>query len=233
MATFVLVHGAFRGAHTFGRIRGPLRDAGHEVFTPSLTGIGERVHLCSPQVDLGTHIRDVVNVILYEDLMDIVLLGFSYGGFVITGVLQYASDRVSHLVYLDAFVPKDGESLNSLSNAAYGNPGAKVGCEWLVQPILRDYDDEERAAWENSRLTPHPVGCFREAVRVDRTVEEYPFDRTYVKATGDLGSGGGTTLWAAADRAKSSSAWHYKEIDTNHHLITSSPELCNLLLELA
>ena len=85
MAVFVLVHGAWGGAHGFRKVRGPLRAAGHEVFTPSLTGIGERAHLTSPQVCLTTHVTDVVNAVLYEDLSGIVLLGFSYGGFVVTG----------------------------------------------------------------------------------------------------------------------------------------------------
>src|SRR6201986_1368500 len=120
MTTFVLVHGAWGGSYGFKYVRGPLREAGHDVFTPSMTGIGERVHLASPQVDLTTHVTDVVNTILYEDLTDIVLLGYSYGGMVVTGALEYISDRVGHLVYLDAFVPRDGECLDELSGAGYG-----------------------------------------------------------------------------------------------------------------
>src|SRR6516162_11931213 len=120
MTTFVLVHGAWGGAHGFRTVRGPLRAAGHEVFTPSLTGIGERAHLASPQVDLTTHVSDVVNTILFEDLTDIVLLGYSYGGMVVTGALEHVADRVAHLVYLDAFLPANGESLDDLANAGYG-----------------------------------------------------------------------------------------------------------------
>ena len=117
MTTFVLVHGAWGGSWGFRLVRGPLRQAGHEVFTPSLTGIGERAHLASPQVNLSTHVLDVVNTILYEDLTDIVLLGFSYGGMVVTGALEHVADRVSHLVYLDAFVPADGQTLDDLTGA--------------------------------------------------------------------------------------------------------------------
>jgi pimeloyl-ACP methyl ester carboxylesterase len=114
-------------AHGFGKVRRLLHSAGHEVFTPSLTGIGERAHLASPQVCLTTHIADVANAVLYEDLRDIVLLGFSYGGLVITGALEHIAGRVSHLVYLDAFVPADGESLDSITgatsrSAAIGRP---------------------------------------------------------------------------------------------------------------
>ena len=99
-----------------------LTAAGHEVFTPGLTGIGERVHLVSPQVDLGTHVADVVNQVLYEDLDDIVLVGFSYGGMVVTGALDRIGPRVRHLVYLDAFVPADGDSLYRLVGAPVGPP---------------------------------------------------------------------------------------------------------------
>src|SRR6478735_2799062 len=108
MGTYVLVHGGWSGAHGFRHLRAPLRGAGHDVFTPSLTGIGERAHLLSPQVDLTTHGQDVVNQVLYEDLDQIVLLGFSYGGMVVTGALEHVATRVRQLVYLDAFVPDDG-----------------------------------------------------------------------------------------------------------------------------
>jgi pimeloyl-ACP methyl ester carboxylesterase len=108
MIAFVLVHGAWGGAHGFRHLRRLLRSEQHDVSTPSLTGVGERIHLSSPLVGLGTHIRDVVNHVLYEDLDEIVLLGFSYGGFVVTGALEHIAKRVSHLVYLDAFVPSNG-----------------------------------------------------------------------------------------------------------------------------
>ena len=122
MATYVLVHGAWSGAHGFRRVRPLLRAAGHEAFSPSLTGIGERVHLASAQVDLTTHVHDVVNTILYEDLRDIVLLGFSYGGFVIAGALAHVDDRVRHLVFLDAFVPDDGDTVYGLMGRPVGGP---------------------------------------------------------------------------------------------------------------
>jgi Predicted hydrolases or acyltransferases (alpha/beta hydrolase superfamily) len=133
MAVFVLVHGAWGGAHGFRKVRGPLREAGHEVFTPSLTGIGERAHLTSPQVCLTTHIADVVNAVWYEDLSDIVLLGYSYGGVVVTGALEHIGDRVRHLVYLDAFVPGDGETVASLGGATAGSGLAALGRDWLAR----------------------------------------------------------------------------------------------------
>jgi pimeloyl-ACP methyl ester carboxylesterase len=233
MAIFVLVHGAWGGAHGFRKVRGPLRAAGHEVFTPSLTGIGERVHLTSPQVGLTTHVTDVVNAVLYEDLNDIVLLGFSYGGVVVTGALEHIGDRVSHLVYLDAFVPSDGDSVASLSGAP-ASPGViTLGREWLVPPQDREFDDPAEAAWSRARRTPHPAGCFTEPVRLARPLEEYLFTRTYIKATGEPRPAAGGPFWAAADRAQSSPAWRYREIDTNHMIASNRPgDLVRVLLEL-
>ena len=122
MTTFVLVHGGWTGAHGWRTVRRLLAGAGHEVFTPSLTGIGERVHLVSPQVDLTTHVQDVVNQVLFEDLADIVLVGHSYGGFVAAGAVLHVHERIRELVFLDAFVPADGDSVFALA----GRPGPPV-----------------------------------------------------------------------------------------------------------
>ena len=185
MAVFVLVHGAWGGAHGFRQVRGPLRAAGHEVFTPSLTGIGERAHLTSPQVCLTTHITDVVNAVVYEDLRAIVLLGFSYGGFVVTGALEHIAERVRHLVYMDAFVPDNGETVDAASGMGAGRGVIGLGRDWLVPPQTRQFDDPAEAAWASARRTAHPVGCFTEPVRLARPLEDYPFTRTYIKATGE------------------------------------------------
>ena len=233
MAIFVLVHGAWGGAHGFRKVRGPLRVAGHEVFTPSLTGIGERAHLTSPQVCLTTHISDVVNTVLYEDLRGIVLLGFSYGGFVVTGALEHIGDRVDHLVYLDAFVPGDGDSVNSVTGGGTGRGVIELGGDWLVAPIAREFDDPAEAAWASMRRTPQPAGCFSEPVRLLRPLEDYPFTRTYIKATGEPRPETGGPFWAAADRARHSPAWRYREIVTSHMIASNRPEeLARLLLEL-
>ncbi len=230
-ATFVLVHGAWGGAHGFRPVRPLLRAAGHEVFTPSLTGIGERVHLASPQVCLSTHIADVANAVLYEDLRGIVLLGFSYGGFVVTGALEHIGDRVSHLVYLDAFVPADGQSLDGGGGGRTAAIGPGAG--WLVPPYPRDFDDPAEAAWSAERRTPHPVGCFSEPVRLARPLEDYPFTRTYIKASGEPRADVPGPFWAAADRARNSEAWRYHEIATTHMIPSNRPDdLARILLEL-
>jgi pimeloyl-ACP methyl ester carboxylesterase len=234
MATFVLVHGAWSGAHGFHKLRPLLRRAGHEVFTPSLTGIGERVHLTSPQVNLSTHVRDVVNMILYEDLTDIVLLGFSYGGFVVTGALEHIGERVRHLVYLDAFVPDDGDTLVARAGRDVQMTIA-LGEVWLVPPPPRTYDDAAEAAFSNARRVPHPVGCFVEPVRLRRRLEDFSFTRTYIKATQEApDAAGAQAFWAAAERAKASpAAWSYHEIATNHMIPSNRPEeLAEILLKL-
>jgi pimeloyl-ACP methyl ester carboxylesterase len=234
MAIFVLVHGAWGGAHGFRKVRGPLRAAGHEVFTPSLTGIGERAHLTSPQVGLTTHVTDVANTVLYEDLRGIVLLGFSYGGFVVTGALQHIADRVSHLVYLDAFLPGDGDTVNDLTGGGTGFGVCGPGRDWLVPPLSHEYDDPAEAAWAAVRRTPQPAGCFAEPVRLARPLEDYPFTRTYIKATGEPRPEPGGPFWAAADRVRHSPAWRYREIACNHMIPSNRPaELAGLLLELA
>ncbi|MBO0835700.1 MAG: alpha/beta fold hydrolase [Actinobacteria bacterium] len=230
MTTYVLVHGAWGGAHGFRKVRPLLTAAGHDVFTPALTGIGERSHLASPLVNLTTHIQDVVNVIRYHDLRDIVLLGFSYGGMVVTGSVSHISDQVRHLVYLDAFLPDDGQSLNDLT----GQPSYRVlglGEQWLVPAPQREYEDPAESAFAAPRRTPHPVGCFTEPVRLPQPLEDYAFGRTYIKATVEEYP---KAFWTAAERAKSSPAWNYREIATNHMVPANRPdELAEMLLELA
>ncbi|HEX5140355.1 MAG TPA: alpha/beta hydrolase [Dehalococcoidia bacterium] len=233
MTTYVLVHGAWSGAHTWRKVRPLLRAAGHEVFTPSLTGLGERVHLSSPQVRLSTHVQDVVNMLEFEDLRDVVLLGYSYGGMVVTGALEYIADRVAHLVYLDAFVPPDGQSLFSMTGQ---NPEMHFGQDWLVPPMPRTFDDPAEAEWATPRRTPHPRACFTEPVRLAQPLEQYDFTRTYIKATipPRAAEGGNESFWVAAEHARNSALWRYAEIETNHMIANNKPEeLTELLLELA
>lgn len=233
MATFVLVHGGWTGAHGFRNVRPLLHDAGHEVFTPSLTGIGERAHLSGPLVNLTTHIRDVVGVVLYEDLTDITLLGFSYGGFVITGALDHIGDRVRHLVYLDAFVPSDGDTVLGLAGGGTTDPFA-LGADWLVPPPPRTFDDRSEAAWHGQRRTPHPLGCFTEPVRLAGPLERFPCTRTYIKATAEpRDAPGAQAFWSAADMANASPGWRYREVATTHMVAVNRPaDLVGLLLEL-
>jgi pimeloyl-ACP methyl ester carboxylesterase len=234
MATFVLVHGAWGGAQGWRKVRPLLREAGHDVFTPSLTGIGERSHLASPQVTLFTHVQDVVNAIFYEDLKNITLVGYSYGGMVVTGCLDYIGERIKHLVYLDAFVPNDGQSLNTLTGAANEGPRPLPDQDWLRAPMPRTYDDPEDAAFSEPRRSAQPSGTFSEPVRLSRPVEDWPFSRTYIKATGEPRpqQNKGGAFWIAADRTKASPSWNYYEVETNHMVPYNKPrELADILLE--
>jgi pimeloyl-ACP methyl ester carboxylesterase len=234
VTTFVLVHGAWGGAHGFRHVRRLLSAGGHEVFTPGLTGLGERVHLVSPQVGLTTHVTDVVHQVLYEDLTDVVLVGFSYGGMVVTGALDAVGDRVRSLVYLDAFVPDDGQSLYALTGRPPAGP-PRPGDPWLVDGPDRPYEDPAEAAFATPRRTPHPVGCFTEPVRLSRPLEEWPFQRAYVRATAEEpGIPPVAAFDAAAARARASAAWRYREIDTTHLVPQNRPhDLADLLVELA
>ncbi len=233
MARYVLVHGAWGGSYGFRFVRRLLHADGHEVFTPSLTGIGERSHLTGPHVDLSLHVLDVVNVVRYEDLDDIVLLGYSYGGMVVTGALDHIGTRVRELVYLDAFVPADGDSVARLAGRPDPAPLA-VGGEWLAPAVPRSFDDPAEAAFMTARRTPHPARCFTEAVRLRRALEDFPFTRTYIRATADAPDAPGTAAFdAAAAHAKASDAWRYEEIATNHMVASNRPdELAAILLTL-
>ena len=178
----------------------------------------------------------MVNTILYEDLTDIVLLGYSYGGMVVTGALEHVADRVAHLVYLDAFKPEDGQSLRDLSGAPYTAPAIGPGSNWLVEPLYRALDDPGQVDWFQARRSQHPVGCFTEPVRLAKPLEDFPFTRTYVKALREPRAAAGTgnsAFWRAAEYAKSNPAWRYREIDTDHMIPVNKPdEMVELLLEL-
>ena len=235
MSSFVLVHGAWNGAHGFRHVRRRLSAAGHEVFTPALTGLGARVHLASPQVTLSTHIQDVVNLVIYEDLRDIVLLGFSYGGMVVTGALEHIADRIRHLIYLDAFVPKDGDSAMNLAMGRAPLP-ISLGEEWLIQTPARELDDPEETRWMAARRAAQPLGTFKERVRLFQALEDFPFSRTYIKATRSPETDIGEPLFrqAAAHARAHPEHWRYLEIDSTHLIAVNQPEaLSQLLLDIA
>lgn len=234
MTTFVLVHGAWGGAHTWRSVRPLLTLGGHHVFTPALTGIGERSHLSSPQIGLSTHVDDVVQQILYEDLTDLVLLGFSYGGMVVTGALGFVADRVDELVYLDAFVPDDGQSVVDLTGGA-ATPAAGLGVEWLIPPREREFDDAAEADFAAPRRTPQPLRTFTEPVRLAAPLESFGFGLTYIKAIGEArAESGPDAFWDAADRYRDRKGWRYEEIDSNHMIPQNRPaELAEILLSMA
>ncbi len=233
MANIVLVHGAWGGSYGFRLVRPLLQAAGHNVFTPSLTGIGERSHLSNPDIDLSLHVKDVTNAIFYEDLDDIILLGFSYGGMVVTGTLDHIGDKIRHLVYLDAFVPSDGESAAALVGPG-GQAMVESAVDGLVAPIPRQLDTPEATAWNDARRALQPVRTMTEPVRLSTPLEDMPCTRTYVKATADPNEAPDSMFWRAAAMAKASPAWSYHEIETNHMVPMMRPaDLAHILLDLA
>ncbi len=232
--TIVLVHGAWGGSYGFRSVRRLLNAQGFEVLTPSLTGIGERSHLAHPGICLDTHVTDVVNTVLYDDLDDFVLLGFSYGGMVVTGALAHIGERVSDLVYLDAFVPGDGESAQDLVGVQFGDERLALGADWAIPPVPRELDDQELADWSNARRSLQPVKTFAQPVSLPQPLDSYGFSRTYVKATADPNEHPQSAFWRAARVAEASPAWDYHEISTNHMVpLTHPTELAVLLADLA
>jgi pimeloyl-ACP methyl ester carboxylesterase len=180
MATYVLVHGGWHGGWCWQKVTPRLRAAGHDVYTPTLTGLGERAHLLTPAVGLETHIEDVLGVLHYEDLQQVVLVGHSYGGMVITGVADQVPERIAQLVYLDAFVPQDGQSLIDLTRLPEGRDDqtqANLVVEgdppmaWVPDEIARRTTfaccSDELAAWALERRRPEAVAVFAEPVSLD------------------------------------------------------------------
>jgi pimeloyl-ACP methyl ester carboxylesterase len=189
MSVYVLVHGAWGGSWCWKEIRRALQARGHEVYTPTLTGVGERSHLLSQQVDLNTHISDVVNLIRWEDLSEVVLCGHSYGGCVVTGAADRVADRISALVYVDAFVPDNGQSLHDTLPADQRESQVKGaltnGDGWKVPPIpaeifnvnIRDRD------WVNRQRTPQSLATFQQPLQLTGAIERVK-NITYILATG-------------------------------------------------
>lgn len=227
MSTFVLVHGAWGGSFGWRKVRPLLQHAGHEVFTPSLTGLGERAHLATPDVNLTTHVRDVSNAIWYEDLTDIVLVGHSYGGMVVTGVAEALPERIKHLVYLDAFLPADGQSLYDMT----GNAPASNG-DWRVPSRQRTEDpDDPETAWHEARRVPHPRATLEEKVKLSVPLERRPFSLTYIVATGRPDPGPVFDQIYAS--LQGNPRWTLREISGGHSMNRTNPRgLADLLIEL-
>ena len=171
MATYVLVHGAWGGGWKYARVAQRLRARGHTVFTPTLTGCGDRSHLLSGAINLTTHVTDIVNVIRYEDLSGVVLAGHSYGGMVITGVADRPPDMVAALVYLDAFMPEDGKSLFDLNipknmQMLSSAPARLAGCRAAAPGAEFFGVNEQDAARVDAARRPASDRVFTEKIRL-------------------------------------------------------------------
>jgi pimeloyl-ACP methyl ester carboxylesterase len=175
---FVLVHGAWHGGWCWRRVADRLTAKGRYVVAPTLSGVGERSHLANDSISLSTHIDDVVNEIKWKDLEGVVLVGHSYGGMVITGVAERMRERITAIVYLDAFLPQDGQSLSAIRSS-----NAPPSPERLVPPIpaATFRVNAKDAAWVDSKMTPHPVKCFTETLRVSGAYSTIT-EKAYIRA---------------------------------------------------
>jgi pimeloyl-ACP methyl ester carboxylesterase len=194
---------------------------GHRLFTPSCTGLGERVHLARPEINLDTHITDLVNVLVYEDLREVVLVGHSYGGIVATGVADRARERIVRLVYLDAFVPDDGQSLFDLTGSRE-QTRANALDGWRVPPTPVPADTPpEDLAWIAARRMHHPIGTLEQPLELTRGPLTVP--REYVLCTRS------DSFRRYADKARAA-GWPVYELDASHNPhITVPAELARLL----
>ncbi len=230
MASVVLAHGAWSAAWAWKKMRPLLRAAGHEFFSPTYTGLGQRAHLARPEVDLDTHIQDVLATLEFEDLTDVTLLGHSYGGMVATGVADKAQGRIARIVYIDAFAPKDGQSLFDLvgpkaeANMRLG--AAKDGDGWRL-PINAMPPDTapEDVAWASPRRRPQPIKTFEQKIRLES--KEAPPPRYYIYARKN---GPGDVFRQFGERAKSETGWSYYDIDASHNPHITCPDVLMKLL---
>ena len=228
--TILVCHGAWSAGWAWKKMHPLMRAAGHRLVTPSYTGLGERVHLASPSIDLDTHIEDILNVIKYEDLRDIVLIGHSYGGMVATGVADRARDRVAQLIYLDAFVPEDGQSLLDLNESDRQRMQELVkDGGWRVPPRPISPDTEEAdIEWLNARRVDMPVKCFDTRLKLRGGKLTLP--RSYIYATRITPA---DTFGQFAKRTKNEAGWRYYEIDASHSPNVTAPEaLMGLLVRI-
>ena len=236
MAVFVLVHGAWHGGWCWTRVLPLLRAGGHDVRTPTLIGLGDRAHLGGPGVGLETHIGDVVNLLTEQALTNVILVGHSYAGMVVRGVADRAPERIRCVVYLDAYVPEDGQSMAALRgwNArdleAMRRQMTPAGSDWALpapSSAMFDVKDAEDIGWADARLTPHPLRTFTDAIALGNpksadvpavyiicTVQEDGFEST-----------------AARCRAR---GWPVYELATGHSCMLTAPaELARILLHVA
>jgi pimeloyl-ACP methyl ester carboxylesterase len=227
--TFLVCHGAWGAGWAWKKLHPPMRAAGHRLVTPTYTGLGERAHLAHPAIDLETHVQDILNVIRYEDLRDLVLIGHSYGGMVATGVADRARDRISQLIYLDAFVPDDGQSLLDLNEPARQRMEelAKAGDGWRVppNPVPPDTPPAD-LAWLTERRVDMPFKCFETAIKLHGGALTLP--RSYIYASRITPA---DTFGRFAERARSEPGWRYYEIDASHSPNVTAPEALMALLE--
>ncbi len=227
---FVLVHGAWQGSWVWERVANALRHAGHAVYTPSLTGLGERAHLSGPAINLDTHVSDVLGVIEHNELENVVLCGHSYGGMVVGGAADKAHTKIGSLVYLDAFVPSPGKSLSDLLPPEFAQAQhANAGDGWRIKRISAaefGVVDPADVARLDRRAVDQPLGTMEQKSSVTGAWERIPH-LAYIRAARQ----GRPTFAAFAERAKADPKWQYFEVPCGHNVMLDLPEaLTGILL---
>ena len=235
MTAFVLIHGAWHGGWCWRRVAPLLRQAGHEVFTPSLTGLGERAHLAQPGIDLELHIQDVVSLLEMEDLSDVVLLGHSYGGMVVTGAADRVPRRIRRLIYFDAFVPENGKPQMDYVAAAVPERAAgfrKQGeASGFIEPppaALWGHTDPEMIAWLKRREVKHPYRTMTQPIRLANEAALARIPKTFVHCTAP--ATGAFDPFAA--KYRNDPAWRFFELNSGHDAMLLKPrEVADILLK--
>lgn len=226
-ATFVLVHGAWHGGWCWDKLTPLLESEGHQVFTPTLTGLGERSHLLTTQTDLITHVQDIVNVLEYENLSDVILVGHSYAGMVISGVAEKAAKRLRQLIYLDAYLPENGKTVNDYNKAGASSAEVENSNRLPVccTPQVFGVTNNEDIKWMSSRLGDHPFKTLTQSLQLTSDNDKQP-KKTFIQLT----------EWSqfveASERAKSKGFGYHKFLSGGHDAMISKPkELRDILLK--
>lgn len=238
MANFILVHGSWHGGWCWKKLAPLLRAAGHEVYTPTLSGLGDRSHILNRRIDLETHVTDIVNLMQFEDMKDCILVGHSMGGVVIAGAADRSPDRIRHLVYLDAATPRDGQSLFDCL-PEYRDRFRKIaensGEGWLVKHTI-DYgtfgvSDKDDVKWLIERLTPHPLACYEPKVSF-RNPDAIAIPKTFIYCNG-YKKVGVREYWKCLPESFPE-GWGFYTIKTAHDAMVTAPEeLAQVLVEVA
>jgi pimeloyl-ACP methyl ester carboxylesterase len=234
MTTFVLVHGTGCGGWVWQKLTPLLRERGHEVYTPTLTGVGERAHLLDRGVDLTTHITDVASLMWYEDLSDVVLVGHSYAGMVITGVAAKIPERLKQVVYLDAYLPDEGQNEADLWPAAMRaeileDVAAGRGVRQPPSLSILGITDPELEEWVMARLTPHPLATYNQPAP-EGNAKSAALRHVYIHCTA-----GPTTPFFATFAAKAKAGgWEVHQLASGHMVMLTMPkELAEILNKVA
>ena len=213
--TIVIVHGAWGGAWAFKKVEAMLREKGFQVYRPQLTGQGDRVHLARPDIGLNTHIEDVVNTILYEDLHDIILVGHSYGGMVISGVADRVPDRIRRLVYLDAMVPNDGDSAMSLLPGAADFIKKMTKGDYIVPSWVKPDQPVPHDVPQALKTFTDPIALKNEAAR--------KIPATYILTVDPGKEAKDDAFFTQSQRAKER-GWTMLQLSADHNPQWSAPE---------